>query len=102
MDANLSPCLSGDTKLISVSTQNGCCYLNFTDTFLQDAIVRPEIAVYSIVNSLTEIQGIDSVLISVNGATPDAAFDGVDLTKPLYRNMNLNVDDVTTETPESE
>ena len=89
--ADLYPTLPNDTKLISVSTKNGTCYVNLNDAFLSRSMVsRPEIAVYSLVNSLTEIIGINAVSISVNGSSNVFFMDQFDLSEPLYRNTNFD------------
>ena len=88
----LYPTFPDDTKLISVSTKNGTCYVNLSEAFLARPMVsRPEIAVYSLVNSLTEIVGINSVSISVNGSSNVFFMDQFDLSEPLYRNTNFDL-----------
>ncbi len=90
--ADLYPTIPNDTKLISVSTKNGTCYVNLNEVFLNRAMVsRPEIAVYSLVNSLTEIVGINAVSISVNGSSNVMFMDQFDLSAPLYRNTNFDL-----------
>ena len=54
-------------------------------------VSRPEIAVYSLVNSLTEIVGINAVSISVNGSSNVMFMDQFDLSAPLYRNTNFDL-----------
>jgi len=56
------------TKLISVSTVEGTCYVNLDANFRnQDYSVMEPIVIYSIVNSLSEMSTINQVQISVNG-----------------------------------
>ena len=84
------PTLSSDVKLLSVTSNNGVCYVNLSDAFLNDPVVfKPEIAVYSIVNSLTEIKGISSVILSVNGSSAVQFMDQLDLSVPFYRNNGI-------------
>lgn len=60
----------GSTKVISVTQLDGVCYVNLSESFLnQNPIVNEEIVLYSIVNSLTELPGVNKVQIAVNGET---------------------------------
>ena len=86
----LYPTIPAETRLISVSIKNGICYLNFNEAFLYNTqVTRPEITIYSIVNSLTEINGINAVSIAVSGSSSISYMDQFDLSAPLYRNMNF-------------
>lgn len=67
----LYPTINPDTKILSVMTKDGICYVNF-DAGLLSAInnVPTEITVYSIVNSLVELSHIQQVQVLVNGEVP--------------------------------
>ena len=59
-----------DTKVIGVTTRDGVCYVNLDDTFLTDPYnVTSQVAVYSIVNALTQLSTVDQVQFSINGDT---------------------------------
>lgn len=74
------------TKLISVSVVDGVCYVNLSDSFKsQNPEVNEEIVLYSIVNSLTELQGVSKVQISVNGSTEGKLRYTYDLSKMYKR-----------------
>ncbi len=76
------------TKLITVSVVDGVCYVNLSDSFKnQNAEVNEEIVLYSIVNSLTELQSVSKVQISVNGSTNGKVRYTYDLSKMYERNM---------------
>lgn len=84
--------LPSDTILLGVSVKDGICYVNFDEGFLsQDYQVSPELAVYSIVNSLVENGDgeVQSVQISVNGESDIKFRNAVDLSHPLERNPDL-------------
>ena len=67
----LYPTINSETKVISVSTSDGVCYVNLDDAFLVTVgNVTTEMAVYSIVNSLTSLPGVKKVQILVNGEIP--------------------------------
>ncbi len=83
--------LPAELNLLSVSTRGGVCYVNFDSAILKELVVsKPEIAVYSIVNTLSGINGISAVQISVNGSTNVSVMEQVDLSKPLYRTSDYD------------
>lgn len=76
------------TKIISVSVVDGVCYVNLSDSFrTQNAEVSEEIVLYSIVNSLTEVQGVSKVQISINGSTDGDIRYNYDLSKLYEREL---------------
>lgn len=82
------------TKLITVSVVDGVCYVNLSDSFKnQNAEVNEEIVLYSIVNSLTEVQNVTKVQISVNGSTDGKLRYTYDLSKMYERNMDYLKED---------
>lgn len=86
--AGLYPTINPDTKIIGVMTKDGVCYVNLDDTFLTVVNnVSIELAIYSIVNSLAELNNINKVQILINGEVP-ASF-----TTPMFER---NLDVVTT------
>ena len=82
------------TKLISVSVADGVCYVNLGDSFKnQNAEVTEEVVLYSIVNSLTELQGVSKVQISINGSTEGDVRYSYDLSKMYERNLEYLKED---------
>lgn len=78
------------TKIISISTVDGVCYVNLSDTFKnQSALITEEVLLYSIVNSLTEVTGITKVQISINGDTKGSVRYAYDLSKMYERNFDM-------------
>ena len=89
---------SKDIKLISVMTTDNICYVNFNSNFLTEQIVgSPELAIYSIVNSLSELNYVHKVQIMVNGDT-NVSFKGVKLDNAFIRNLDY----IENETKEGE
>ncbi len=87
-------------RCLSVSTVSGVCYVNLSDTMLSEATgVSPDVCIYSIVDSLTEIPGISSVQISINGSSNLIFMDRIDLKESLKQNLDLimNVEETTKE-----
>lgn len=71
--AGLYRTVSPDVKILSVMTKDGICYVNLDSNFLTVVNnVSQEVAIYSIVNSLTELQGVNRVQILVDGEIPDS------------------------------
>lgn len=78
------------TKIISVSTVEGVCYVNLSDTFKnQNTFVTEDVLLYSIVNSLTELPGITKVQLSVNGDTKGMVRYTYSLSKMYERNFDM-------------
>ncbi|HJD45466.1 MAG TPA: GerMN domain-containing protein [Candidatus Mediterraneibacter norfolkensis] len=83
------PTINPNTNLLSVTTKDGICYVNFDSTFLTAAYdVYPEITVYSIVNSLVEGTDAVRVQITINGETNASYMETVDLSQPLQEDMD--------------
>ena len=83
------PTLDPGIKLISTYVKDKTCYVNFDSAFLTKSYdVDTEIIIYSIVNSLCSLSGIDKVQILVDGKT-DVMFHGsVALTNVFKRDLN--------------
>lgn len=89
------------TKLNSISvSENGVCIVNF-DNAIESTItgVTENVTVYSIVNSLTELDNIKQVQILVNGDTPHISNVDADLSSAISRNEDI-INELTTEEDE--
>lgn len=84
------PTISPDTKVLGVSVRDGICYVNFDEEFLNMSYhVSPEVAVYSVVNSLVEGGEAGQVQILVNGKS-DVSYQGkISLERPFSRNLEI-------------
>ena len=84
------PTLSPETKVLSVSVKDGVCYVNFDSAFLtRDNGVNAEVTIYSLVNSLIELNNVNKVQISIDGDTDVTYKESVSLKKPLERKFEL-------------
>ena len=65
--------------------------MDLTDSFVNstDSSLLPEVTIYALVNSLTELSGITSVQITVNGSSAVRYMDVIDLSQPLKCNLDL-------------
>lgn len=76
------PTVNPDITLLSVTIKDRICYVNLDDEFLNGGVdVKPEITIYSIVNSLVEGTAANKVQITVNGEKNVSYMETVDLTQ---------------------
>lgn len=69
----LYPTINPATKVVSIMTKDGICYVNLDENFLTVVNnVSTDVAVYSIVNSLAELSNINKVQILINGEVPES------------------------------
>lgn len=83
-------CINPQTEVINVTIKDGTGYVSFDDTFLTlpDGIT-PEMAVYSVVNSLSELPGVNRVQISIDGESNVALRDDFNLDTMFERNLEI-------------
>lgn len=84
------PTIPKDTKVMSITTKDGVCYVNLDIGFTaQGYDVLGQVTIYSIVNSLTELTGINSVQILVNGETNLNYKDSISLESIFQPNFEI-------------
>lgn len=84
------PTLNPEATVLSVTVKDGVCYVNFDSEFLNSTYnVKPEIAIYSLVNSLLDGMAAEKVQIAVNGITDVSYKDTIDLSQPFQKNLEL-------------
>ena len=78
------------TKLLGVSVKDGICYVNFDEKFATEGYnQKPEVTIYSIVNSLIENANVSKVQILIEGSS-DVLYKGtIDLSRPLEWNASV-------------
>ncbi len=80
-----------DTVLLSVYTQDGVCTVSLSDFSKEvenQTSEDAELAVYSLVDSLTAIAGVSSVQILINGEEVQDLW-GFDISHPLTKNETI-------------
>ncbi len=83
------PVLSEKTELLSVSTKDNICTVNFSRSFLDKLPeVTEEVVIYSVVNTLAELPGIYQVQFLVEGKQ-EKLYQKMDLTALYERNLNI-------------
>lgn len=83
--------LSGKTVLVSVDVEENICYLNFKSDFLkinQGTEKYEKLVIYSIVNSLTELQTISRVQFYMDGKRVEN-FGSVKIDDYIGRNTSI-------------
>ena len=85
---SLKATIPSDTKVISVTMNEGICYVNFDEGFLNSlSDVLDSITIYSIVDSLSEMPNVSRVQILVNGKS-DKNYNTISLGTSVERNLN--------------
>ena len=90
-DGALHSLLSKKTVLLSVDVEGNSCYLNFKSGFLKDNSGSPEheeLVIYSIVNSITELEDIARVQFYMDGKRVES-FGSVRIKDHMSRNEDL-------------
>ena len=84
------PTLNPNATILGVAVKDGICYVNFDSEFLNSAYdVKPEIVIYSLVNSIVEGTSVGKVQITVNGEKSVTYKETIDLSQPMQRNLDL-------------
>lgn len=84
------PTIPKDTKVVSVTTKDGVCYVNLDTGFTaQGYDVLGTVTIYSIVNSLTDLPKITGVQILVNGETSINYKNNISLEAAFQKNQEI-------------
>lgn len=92
MNDQLQPVLSNDIKVLSITVEQKMCTINFSKEFVNSAAekkVKPEVTVYSIVNTLCDMLNVDRVQFQVEGESDLRYADVLNLNGPFHRNSEL-------------
>lgn len=90
--AGLNPVLIPELKLKEAVTMDGVCYVDFGPEFLSKQLTggaSDALAIYSIVNSLTELNGVQKVQILVDSSKVAEVRGNCDLSMPIGRDENM-------------
>lgn len=100
-EAGMYPVLPSDTKLLTISTREGVCYVNLDASFLTGSVNTNEvIPIYAIVNSLVELPAVNKVQIAINGETTKRYRELVSLDTLFERNLDIIMEESPEETEE--
>lgn len=93
-DARLSPSLPGSTRVRTAVVRDGTAVLDFDGAIQRDhpgGSAGELITVYAIVNTLTEIEGIERVMFLIEGRTVESLAGHMDLRWPIERDESFIV-----------
>ena len=79
------------TKLLSLETKNNVCFVNFSKSFIEKhsgGTSAEALTIYSIVNSLTELSGIDRVQFLIEGEKKEEFFEFI-FNEPFLPDKSL-------------
>lgn len=77
------------TVLNKVTIRDGICYVDFNEKFMEKRKgITAEVAVYSIVNSLTELSNVYRVQFLINGSTRKN-YQNLDFSSTFERNLEI-------------
>ncbi len=89
VEDNMIQTVPEETKLNSITTKEGICYVDLNEEFLNyNAEIDPEIVIYSIVNSLVELSYVSSVSFTING-TMIEDYNGIKFNEPFDRKLEI-------------
>lgn len=78
--------LPKDTRILNVSLTDNICYVNLDSNFLSGEVDAADyIPIYALVDSLTELQTVNKVQITVNGSANVMYRSSISLASPLER-----------------
>ena len=90
-DSDLTRAIPDSVQLYSASLEDGVCVLNFSQALLDDMPDQADqqtLLIYSVVNTMGNLDSVDSVLFQVEGETL-SAYGSVDLSAPLEPDFGL-------------
>ncbi len=86
----LYPTINSNTKIVSLAVKDKICYVNLSEDFLnKQSDVLPEVTIYSLVNTLIELDNVNKVQISINGENNIIFREKYELTTLFERNLDI-------------
>lgn len=77
------------TVLNRVAVRDGICYVDFNEKFMEKRNgITAEVAIYSIVNSLTELSNVYKVQFLIDGTTKKT-YQNIDFSQTFERNLEI-------------
>ncbi len=81
--------VNSQTEIINVTVKDGICYVNLDNNFLSTPEgISTNVTIYSIVNSLCELTGVNKVQFSIDGNT-EVSIDNISLENMFERKLEL-------------
>ena len=97
-----SAVLPSGTNILSVTSADGTCYVNFDRTFTDNTLaVQESTPIYAIVDSLVDTCGVKKVQISINGET-NMTFRETMRLDQFYEKEDSLIEEIPKETDKEE
>jgi len=90
-EKNFGKTIPSETKILSVETKEGVCFVNFSQEFISrhtGGTAGEQLTIYSIVNTLTELEGIEKVQFLIEGQKNES-FIHMLINEPFVRDESL-------------
>ena len=89
---NLNRTFPEDTKINKTNVSGDTCYVDLNQRFLEQMEGQNfKVKIYSVVNSLCELESVDKVQILIDGQISDYSEEDISLGRPLTPNMDIVV-----------
>jgi len=89
VQGNMQAVIPKGAVLNKVTIRDGICYVDFNEKFLETRKgITAEVAIYSIVNSLTELSNVYKVQFLINGETKKM-YQNLDFSSTFERNLEI-------------
>ena len=89
LSSSMQSVIPEGTVLNKVSIQDGICYVDFSEEFMKIREgISPEVVIYSIVNSLTELSNVYKVQFLIDG-TIRKMYENLDFSSYFERNFDI-------------
>lgn len=90
IEEKMKKAIPGGTELLNVRTKDGICFVDFNEKFLDKVEgVKPEVVIYSVVNSLVQLTTINKVQFTINGQTKKIYREDIPFGSTFERNLDL-------------
>lgn len=87
--ADMQAVIPNGTVLNKVTIRDGICYVDFNEKFLEKREgITSEVAIYAVVNSLTELSSVYKVQFLINGVTKKT-YQNLDFSSTFERNLEI-------------
>jgi germination protein M len=91
-DSSFKSTIPAETKIKDIKTEDGICYVNLSGEFINKNAGSEQstaLMVYSIVNSLTELENVNRVQFLIEGEKVEGIHSNFDFSKPFDRNQQI-------------
>ncbi|WP_317367423.1 GerMN domain-containing protein [uncultured Tyzzerella sp.] len=91
--------IPSETKIRNIKTEDNICYVDLSSDFMSKMYVNEKmqnLSIYSIVNSLTNLNNVNKVQFLINGEKINITNTNIDISQPLGRYKSIIENENTT------